>query len=626
MNNRPEGPDNNSSQSETDIIRRAEVIEREKRARRIAAQRRRERLLQSKRKRIKQTVFAWAVVIGAFALVIGILSSIITSCANSNKTGSDKNAVSDSEKALVTGFSESDSIVYSASDNTIFSTMNSLVTDILLEKNTENPENLYSTQSSQFLWQADKFSWHSDKSYVRAVKDILRDYGMFSNGYVWSSLDKMKSEQTDKYFYDTNARFISAICRICLWEADTSFLYEIDLTKGEKHDSSKDKTVLEKLEKAVGYYFDKNDINGGGIRYNESDGLVYILTEDNDGTTTGAGSNFWYNNRFGYLDAYNNIAFYQAMCDLSSLYSFMGQPENAEKYQLVAQKNAKAINEKFWDENKGRYIGCIDVNGKEIDNGFVFVNLEAISCGVADSKKAKKILNWIDAENDSAVSKMYVTDFAPRSTTIPATDLWWDYVDGKFPLSGSAAFGKHWQNGGTAIINGYYDLLARKTADKSGFKTILDNVCESFENSKLQKALEKEDVYGPATVSSVLPAAVIYGTFGVSTDGVYLTVDPTLPEFDSGYAGVKNIGFASNSYGFLFGKNDVYITSQSQGALRLNLGGLLKNTEYQVCVVTDFVVTSTENVTTDNYGFAKIMQRFGKNSYIRVTPVTSEKK
>ena len=56
MNNRPEGPDNNLSQSETDRIRRAEVIEREKRARRIATQRRRERLLQAKRKRIKQTV------------------------------------------------------------------------------------------------------------------------------------------------------------------------------------------------------------------------------------------------------------------------------------------------------------------------------------------------------------------------------------------------------------------------------------------------------------------------------------------------------------------------------------------------------------------------------------------
>lgn len=617
-----EGPKNTSSLSETDRIRRAEVIERQNRARRLAAQRRREQLLCARRNRLKQTVIAWAIVIGAFALVVGIISSIITSCVKSNKSDVQKNQVSQKESALVTDFSESQNVVYSTAENQIFNTLDSLVRDVMLAQDYQS----ISTNPSEFLWQTQKFAWYSDKSYIRNIKDVIRDCGIFSNGYVWSSVDKMKSEQTDKYFYDTNARFISSVCNICLWEADTTFLYETDVTQGQKRDSSKGKTVLEKLESAVDYYFDKTDINGGGIRYNESDGLVYILTEDNDGTTTGAGSNFWYNNRFGYLDAYNNIAFYQAMVDLSKLYAFMGNTDYAQKYQNIAQKSAKGINEKFWDQTKGRYIGCIDVNGKKIDNGFVFVNLEAILSGVADNNKSKAILNWLDTENDTAVFEMYTTDFAPRSTTIAATDLWWDYVDGKFPLSGSAAFGKHWQNGGTAILNGYYDLLARKTANKASFKTRLESVCNSLDNKKLIKAIAKEDVYGPISASTSISAAVPYGTFGLSTDGLSLTVDPTFFDYEQGYVGINDVGFGANSYGFLFGESSVYITAKELGPLRLNLGGLLKNTEYEVSVVTDFSVTSTEKVITDSYGFTQIKQRFGNNSYIRVTPVNSKKK
>ena len=178
----------------------------------------------------------------------------------------------------------------------------------------------------------------------------------------------MRFEKTGSYLYDTNASFISAVAEICKWEASTEFLNQIDVNLKENKDISGAMTVGEKFVKAIEYFFDTEDINGGGIRFNKDDNLVYILTKDNDGTEEGLPSNIFFNYRFGYLDLYSNIMFYEAMNDASTVYSMLGDDVNSKKYLDIAKKNRQAINKTFFKDT--RYVGCIDENDKIYDYGF----------------------------------------------------------------------------------------------------------------------------------------------------------------------------------------------------------------------------------------------------------------
>lgn len=202
-----------------------------------------------------------------------------------------------------------------------------------------------------------------------------------------------------------------------------------------------------------------------GVKYDPLSGLVYIHTPDNDGTSSGNGSNRWFNFRFGYLDAYENISFGRAVTDLAKLYTLLGETEKADEYTRIAEKNRAAFNEKFWDEKKGRYIGCIDINGAVHDYGFVFLNLEAIEAGFADAEKAEKIFAWLDGnrtvEGDTAIgTDIYFGAFI-RNTTLAAKDSWWDYLGGTLPLSENGGWGRYYQNGGYSLSTTYYDIMAR---------------------------------------------------------------------------------------------------------------------------------------------------------------------
>ena len=37
----------------------------------------------------------------------------------------------------------------------------------------------------------------------------------------------------------------------------------------------------------------------------------------------------------------------------------------------------------FWNEDRGRFVACIDIDGAAHDYGFTFLNLEAIYYGFA---------------------------------------------------------------------------------------------------------------------------------------------------------------------------------------------------------------------------------------------------
>ena len=624
-------PNNSQRFNETDIIRQNEIADRERRQRHAEAVRRKERLKRAKIKRIKTMVKAWATLIGVIAAIIAVIIFVVSAINKArHKEPENPNALSEQTLGVVDSFMSSDSILYSSEENQLLNSANGLVNSFVLSKNTELALPLTSTESSTFLWQAKRYAWCSDRTYLNQVKQIIRDFPIFSNGYVWTSEASMKSEKSGYYLYDTNARFISAVCEIALWEADTSFLYEKDTTSQPRLDVSEGKTVLDKLEMAVNYYFDKNDLNGGGIRYNDADHLVYILTESNNGTSNGAGSNYWFNHRFGYLDAYNNIAFNEAMNHLAQLYTLMGQPEKALEYRDIAEKNKVAVNNTFWNETLGRYIGSKDASGSTHDLGFTFLNLEAISSGIADSNKTESILSWLDGErvissDTSNGEDIYSFEFVPRSTTVSASDSWWDYVNGNYPLSTDASFGKYWQNGGAALVCEYYDLCARASVSNEEFLTRFNAFSKAYSDGRL--LVKNSDSVGinQNAENAVAASMAVYGLFGIDTDGSTLKMSPCLGEY-TGYAGIKNIGFGANSYSFLLGETESYVFAEYSGAIRLELGGFEPSASYNVRFAQDGEYTSNEPVTADENGKILISERFGDTSYLIIEKQPDEDK
>ncbi len=615
--NRRVNPENSNyynkvNTDEIDAIRQNDVVQRQ----RIDARARAERLKRARRKRRITMIKAWSMLIGvvfvAIALIIFVVSAI-KKATSDDKQDLPPGTVEAEIVTLADNFLKHEEVLYSSQENKLLADSNKLLKDYVTAPADKLKAPVDTSEASALLWQARRFAWYGDKTNVNVLKETLRDYPIYSNGYVWSSSDSIKHKATGGYVYDTNARYISAVGEIVLWQTEPSFLYEKDTTSNPRLDISQGMTVLDKLELATEYYFDKNDLNGGGIRYNEADGLVYILTPENSGLTGGNPSNYWDKHRLGYLDAYNNIAFNEAMVYLSQLYTVIGDDESANKYAEIAQVNKKAINDTFWNENLGRYIGAKDVNNGTRDLGYTFLNLEAVSSGIADSKKTQAILSWLDGDkkiySDTSSGKdIYKFGFAPRTNTISAGTYW--YGD-------EAEYGKHVQNGGASLVTAYYDLEARLKADGNEFSQRYKAVIDAYNGGKLKDSISGGE-------DAAFASMAVYGLFGVSTNGNTLCVQPKLGKY-SGSVGIKNIGFGYNSYSFVFSKDAVLVFADSTGAVRLDIGGFEKNTNYTVSMVEDGIYTNNAPFRSDKNGHLVISKRFGENSYLVIKKAASGK-
>ncbi len=631
VNANPNGQNNNghdgidlidlSSGREMESIRRNEMIAKEQRRKRAAEIRRKEMLRRKRIAQIKRAIFAWCALIFTIIVIVAVIIGITSALGDDEKKTPPAvgNEVSESEMKLVTDFTDAQTVIVGDSSRT--NTLGDMLVNMTaMSLDSENPVE----HISELFLAADAYSWNAELDTADAVRNYVRDVPIFSNGYVFSSKQSMKSPVTDSYLYDTNSSFIIAVSEICLWDGSTVFLSQVDNTTDNSKDISKGMTVGEKLEAAVNYLFDTEDLNGGGLRFNTDDGLVYVLTSDNNGTSSGKPSNIFFNHRFGYLDAYNNILFNKAMQSLSHLYKMREDTEKSEMYASVAENNKKAINETFYNETLGRYSGCIDSENKVHDGGFTALNLAAIAYGIADEAKTDKILSWIDGKTKIATdsldsTRIMETPALPAFSTVKATDSWWDYVDGEYPLSSDADFGKYWMNGGKSVIAGYFDLLAREKTSAKTLRDRLDNI--SAEYSEGRFALDGEDVkYPQPDLYYALTASnAVKKSFGISTDGKVLNIIPIFSWEKT--SGIKNISFNSNRYGVLFDETGTYVIADANAAVKLRIGGFSANASVSLVVVEDGSVLSEETATADKDGTVVVVKRFGNNSYIKLLEI-----
>lgn len=618
-----------SANSEMQRIRENERIEREKRMKRAAELRKAEILKKKKIARIKQTVTAWAILIAAVVAVIAVISGVVSLFNKKEPVVLQDvgDRVSEKEVKLVESFAQSESIVYGKDKQ---KSLDGMVKDLIVSPTGQ--EN-FVTLTSEYGMLSDAYSWNEGFGARDALKNYVLSCPVFSNGYIWSSQKSMKSPITnDGYLYDTNASFINAVYDICLWEGDTSFLGELDTSSEAKGDVSGGKTVREKLDAVVSYYFNDKDINGGGIRYGfkyvvengvldvekTDDGLVYICTSDNLGTPQSHASNVFSTYKFGYLDCYNNLVFNDAMNSLSKLYALDGNVEKSEYFASIAKANKEAINATFWDNEKGRYIGYIDADGTKYDSGFTAVNLLAVSLGVADEDKTESIMSWISGErkisSDDLDSKEIVSGALVAFSTVSANDSTFDNLSGKYLLSGNASFGNNWLNGGKSALSSAMYIDAIKSG-KDGVSGFVNKIADSYSKGNLKVDTETPEAE-PALYYSLLASKAVKEYFGVSTDGKVLTINPLIGTLQD--MGIKNIAFSRRLYDVLYDKGDVYLFCNINAPVRVRLGGFEANENVKLTIVDSELVSQTENVKADKDGFVTVSKKFGNTSYIKL--------
>lgn len=187
----------------------------------------------------------------------------------------------------------------------------------------------------------------------------------------------------------------------------------------------------------------------------------------------GIGNNYWDLLPMGYKDAYATIHYYDALNYMTQLERDIElHPEwNIPSGPLkVSSKDIKAHAQEvkdysgklFWNDETGRFVCGIDVDGKSYDYGFTFVNCEAIYYGFADDNQAKSIMSWISGErivkdDTSQGDDIYRWQFGPRATTKRNID----YYGWFWSAPESIPWGGQVQDGGAVLGFSYHDLESR---------------------------------------------------------------------------------------------------------------------------------------------------------------------
>lgn len=298
-----------------------------------------------------------------------------------------------------------------------------------------------------------------------AEKNRIGGSVMDEEGYVqvnnqWRGWPFPDPSTYDTRHFSTNARYILGFWRTFLWDRDEEFL----------------RKEMPRLRKAMAYQL--RQLQG-------ETGLIVANSKDHTGRHRSIGGNYWDISPFGHLDAYCNAAFHgslEAMAQIEELYSALPAGDSATsglllarqpgEYRRIAGLCREKYSSTFWDEQEGRFIGCVDADGGRHDYGFTFVNLEAMYYGLVSPDQAKRIYEWLDhGKSSTGKSDIYSAwVFAPRATTIH--NPMWDeqHPDGKeggsvkawwsLPWLGTP-FGEQCQDGGAILYTSFFDLMAR---------------------------------------------------------------------------------------------------------------------------------------------------------------------
>lgn len=376
--------------------------------------------------------------------------------------------------------------------------------------------------------------------------------------------DKDGRNDYDTRHFTTNSCIILGAYRYFVWKRDTDFLKE----------------MMPKLRSMM--EFQLNDLHG-------TDGIIVIDAVGHEGRHDGIGSNYWDILPFGYKDAFCNSYYYASLKAMGELEQFCtdqgldlpGDKRTPEFYARLRDRVRLGYNRTFWDDAKGRYVGCVDTDGVKHDYGFTFVNVEAMAYDLADKPQVERVYRWMEAQPTSTgkADTYSAWVFAPRANTIhnPPRDepqhpkpSWWH-----FGWMGTP-YGEQCQDGGAILYTSGYDIIARAKylgADNA-YKRMTEmlgrydmpdrlmggNPLYTGENSQGGgNGAGSVGVEGEFPESGLAPASYLYAFLGVDADITGMRIKPNLPSTVK-YAGVRNLSYAGTRYDIKVTRDSVEIT------------------------------------------------------------------
>lgn len=419
-------------------------------------------------------------------------------------------------------------------------------------------------------WQSQKWAWVDNTKINDAMLETLKEtrYGDDGwsgvEGFIWSTMDQQKHFNVQNH-YDDNQIFIMA-CKQYIFSGNFANLRDINNNPISFFDltNRQGQSMWDRLTKAMDYNLEALDGKSG---------LLTILDPENQGTPQSNASSYWDALLCdGYLSAYCNILFYQSLLDMADIYDFRAQQMNipdvegkAQYYRDLAALVKEKFNKTFWDPQKGRFIGSIDVYGNKHDYGFTYVNFYACRHGIADADKAVTLFEWINGERivESDTSKgedIYAYKIAARINTLDIAAIgppyyWWDHNGLLSCRPGEWGGWGQQQNGAHIFYTAHYDLMSRINylgADNAfnRFKVIIDEFrVDELRRYPFYEGKDgfSEGIIGEYPESGLVPLTFLTGFMGVELTKDGLNIDPSLPS-EMDYAGCREYNFGGRKY------------------------------------------------------------------------------
>lgn len=383
-----------------------------------------------------------------------------------------------------------------------------------------------------FEWMALIHFWNYRPGCLEYWRERLLTCRMGDDGYVYTWGDNIgwpfpDNEQYDTRHFTTNPNLILATYRYYAWTKDRRFLMD----------------NAARVRAAMRFMLE--ELKG-------SQGIIVLPDKDHGGTPDDVASNYWDNLPFGGQSAYENAYFYASLGAMASVETALGNLDAARVYNDLRAKCREQYNRLFWNDQAGRYVGCIDRNGVTRDYGFTFVNMEAAAYGLADTAQVRRIYRWMESEK-TASGKLDTYSrfrFAPRVNTIDCSEWWYLNGQGEIPAQ---PFDTHLENGGAILYTSGYDIMARARylgADNA-FRRLREILDRYQEPDALcgGAPLRYGEVNGwqvgtdvPFPESGLAPASFLHAFLGIQATAEGLSITPNLPSALR-FAGVRNLRY-----------------------------------------------------------------------------------
>ena len=364
-------------------------------------------------------------------------------------------------------------------------------------------------------------AWQDD-NYRQVDVDHTLTVRQSDNGYVWTwgNLEgwPFPTDRDSNHYLMTSANYINAVYNYFMYSGDLDYL----------------DSTISKMRSSMSYLLTKFD---------SASGLFIIDHPDHDGTSRSVGSNYWDIIPYGYKSAYDNIYCYNALRRMAEIEAMLGNSARAAELNGYADTLKRSYNAAFWHNN--HYIQVIDANGAAHDYGCVYLNLEAINYGLADTDRAAAIMNYLKttATASGKADALSAFAFAPRTTMVNnphnSQGGWYVSIYNSDGIYGTSQL----QNGGANFYTMYYELMSRlKTSGADDAYARLTTLVNRFNMEHMQGGNplyygEKNQhgsegnvgLWGEFPESGLVPVVAKDGFMGISADSGGLHVAPNFP-------------------------------------------------------------------------------------------------